>query len=120
MRTKVKTGIVTLETVNRAIENVNVVIRTVIQNASKNVTNAQAMKGNTSELVADLETLYALRDDIMEAAEEVEKEKAKAEAAAKRAEAKLVADAERAAANKPKITKPQEDEAKTPSSNDAE
>lgn len=111
MRTKVQTGIVTMNVLERAIDNTNQVLRTVIQNASKNVTNAQAMKGNTSSLVADLEALHALQADMVEAAEQMEKEQAKAVAAAKRAaEAKEKA---------PKITKPQEVEAEKPSASDA-
>lgn len=50
-----------------AIANTEKVLATVILNASKNVTNAQAMKGNTSVLSADLEVLKAVLDEFIEA-----------------------------------------------------
>jgi len=109
--TKVRTDIVTMDTLKRAILNTNQVLRTVIQNASKNTSNAQAMKGNASALLSDLSAMEDLMVAMTKEAEEKEKEEAKVLAAAKRA-----ADAKEKA---PKITKPQEDEAKTPSSTDA-
>jgi septal ring factor EnvC (AmiA/AmiB activator) len=111
MRSKVKTGVVDIGTLERAIDNTHKVLKTVIQNASKNITNAQAMKGNTSALVADLNAMEALYANEVEAAEAKENERVKALAAAKRAaEAKEKA---------PKITKPQEVEAVTPSAVEA-
>lgn len=43
-----------------AVDNTEKVLAQVILNASKNVTNAQAMKGNTSALAADLEVMLGL------------------------------------------------------------
>jgi hypothetical protein len=63
---------VTLRTLDIAIANTERVLAVVIQNASKNVTNAQAMKGNTSQLAADLQTMYAIRNEF---GSEVQEEK---------------------------------------------
>lgn len=54
---------VTERTLDIAIANTERVLAVVIQNASKNVTNAQAMKGNTSQLADDLKTMYAIRNN---------------------------------------------------------
>lgn len=54
---------ITKRVVDLAVVNTEKVLATVILNASKNVTNAQAMKGNTSALAADLETMYALQKE---------------------------------------------------------
>lgn len=49
--------------VKRAIEFTEKVIAQVVNNASKNTTGAQAMKGNLSTLTRDLEVLYDLEKE---------------------------------------------------------
>ena len=47
-----------------AIVNTEKVLATVILNSSKNVTNAQAMKGNASDLAGDLKVLEEILEDM--------------------------------------------------------
>ena len=54
---------VTKRTVEVALANTEKVFATVIMNASKNVTNAQAMKGNTSVLAEDLKVMKAILEE---------------------------------------------------------
>lgn len=79
--------------VERAIEFTEKVASNVVNNASKNTTGAQAMKGNLSTFVRDLEVLYALRDEYVAEDEEkakqveaLEKAAAKSKTAAAKAE----------------------------------
>lgn len=60
---------VTTVVVNKAVENTEKVLATVVMNASKNVTGAQAMKGNASSLAADLEILYRIQKEYADAEE---------------------------------------------------
>lgn len=53
--------------VDRAIENTEKVLATVVMNASKNVTGAQAMKGNASNIAEDLKVLKALQEEFVKA-----------------------------------------------------
>lgn len=58
---------VTSIVVDKAVENIEKVLATVVMNASKNTTGAQAMKGNASSLAADLEVLYRIQKEYAEA-----------------------------------------------------
>lgn len=58
---------VTSVVVDKAVENTEKVLATVVMNASKNTTGAQAMKGNASSLAADLEVLYGIQKEYAEA-----------------------------------------------------
>jgi len=55
---------ITVAMLNRAIDNTEKVLAIVISNSAKNVTNAQAMKGNISTIANDLETLYKSREEL--------------------------------------------------------
>ena len=57
-----------------AVTNTEKVMATVISNASKNTTGAQAMKGNLSTLAADLKVLYELKDEFVKADAEAAKQ----------------------------------------------
>ena len=61
----VKRGL-TSAVLEKAIDNTERVLATVISNSSKNVTNAQAMKGNASALAQDLRTLMDVRQEFLE------------------------------------------------------
>ena len=58
---------VTTRTLELAVSNTEKVLATVILNASKNLTNAQAMKGNASALAGDLEVLRSALAEFNEA-----------------------------------------------------
>lgn len=60
---------VTSTVVDKAVENTEKVLATVVMNASKNTTGAQAMKGNASSLAADLEILYGIQKEFADAEE---------------------------------------------------
>jgi len=54
-------------TIDKAVENTEKVLAQVIVNASKNTTNAQAMRSNSSSLKADLDVLYGVQADFVKA-----------------------------------------------------
>ena len=66
LKEKLQARGVTRRTVELAVSNTEKVLATVILNASKNVTNAQAMKGNASALAEDLKVLTAALEEFVE------------------------------------------------------
>lgn len=104
MRTKIRTGMINREFVERAITNVEAVLRQVVQNCAKNVSNAQAMKGNASALYEDLVALHVILDDLVanEAADIKAAEKVVSQELKAAKEAEAVAEAEETKESKPR------------------
>lgn len=100
--TLVSRGLTALK-IDQAVENTEKVLFQVINNAGKNVTNAQAMKGNASTLAADLDVLYgfqkefeAFEKEAKKAADEIEKKAAAQRKADEAAAAKPKSEAAKA------------------------
>lgn len=69
LKQKLEARNVTKRHVDLAVDNMEKVLAQTVNNASKNTTGAQAMKGNVSTFAADLEVLYGIQKEYADAEE---------------------------------------------------